>query len=74
MPSGSKTTTYLSITSELLRRGGLNDQRIAVWPIIAAAREQSHALAFTLDDQAIAIMFHFVKEIRAGRNCGAARR
>ena len=35
---------------------GLNDQGIAVGPVITVSGEQLHALAVELDDQAIAIM------------------
>jgi len=39
---------------------------------MAIAGEQPHALAFTLDNQAIAIMLYFVKPIRPGGDFGAA--
>ena len=50
----------------------LDDQRVSVCPVMAIAGEQPHALAFTLDNQAIAIMLYFVKPIRPGGDFGAA--
>jgi hypothetical protein len=38
------------------------------------ACKQPDALALPLDDQAVAVVFDFVKPIRAGRNFSAARR
>ena len=52
----------------------LGDQRMSIGPVIAAARQQSHALALTLDNQAVAVVFNFVKPVRTGRDFGAARR
>src|SRR5207248_11573029 len=51
---------------------GLNNQRVTIGPIIAATGQQPDALAFTLDNQAIAIMLYFVKPIRPGGDFGAA--
>ncbi len=49
------------------------DQREAVRPIEAPAREQSHSWAVPLHDQSVAIVFDFVKPVGAGRNLGSAR-
>ena len=50
------------------------DQREAVRPIEAPAREQPDAGAIALDDQAIAVMLDFVNPVRAVRNLSSARR
>ena len=52
---------------------GLDDQRVTIRPIITAAREQPHALAFTLQNQAIPIVLDLMKPIRAGWDFGTAR-
>ena len=52
---------------------GLRDEGVTVRPIIAAPREQPHALAFTLDDQAKTVVLDLVKEIRSGWDFSAAR-
>ena len=51
---------------------GLSDQRVTIRPVVATAGEQPHALAFTLDDQAVTVVLYFVKSIRAGGDFGAA--
>jgi hypothetical protein len=61
-----------SITNEAERLRGLSDQRIAVGPVVAVARERSHALLIFLDDQAITVVLDFVKPVRAGRHFGGA--
>ena len=50
----------------------MGNERVTIRPIIAAAGQQPHALAFTLNDQAIAVMLDFVKPIRAGGDFGGA--
>ena len=59
---------------------GLDDQRIAIAPVMAVAGEQPHALAVALDDQAVAVVLDFVDPFRpvgdfgaAGRNAGLER-
>jgi|1186.fasta_scaffold150316_2 hypothetical protein len=59
-----------AITTSLTNE--LRFQRVPIRPIIAAAGQQSHALALTLDDQAIAVVLYFVKPVRAGWKLGAA--
>ena len=39
----------------------------AFGPVVTVAREQPHALALALDDQAIAVLFDFVKPVWPGR-------
>ena len=53
---------------------GLDDQRIAVTPIVAFPGEQPDALAIALDDQAIAVALDFVKLVRPVKHRGTARR
>ena len=53
---------------------GLNDQRIAVAPVVAVAGEQPHALALALDDQAVAVVLDLVDPLRPVRDLGAAGR
>jgi hypothetical protein len=53
---------------------GLDDQRIAVGPVVAIAGEQPDALAFALNDQAVPVMLDLVNPVRTGRNLGSARR
>ena len=45
--------------------GQLDDQGIAIGPVVAVAGEQPHALAVALDDQAVAVVFDFMDPVRA---------
>ena len=47
--------------------GSGRDQRIAIGPIVAAAREQPHAVALLANDQPVAIVLDFVNPLRADR-------
>ena len=51
---------------------GFGDQRVSVGPIVAPPRQQPHALTLALHNQAVSVVFDFVKPIRAGWNFGAA--
>lgn len=50
---------------------GLDDQRVAVGPVVAVAGDQPDALAVMLNYQAVAIVLDFVKPFRADRNLGS---
>jgi len=43
---------------------GLNDQRVAIGPVVAVAGEEPDALSFTLNDQPVAVHIHFVQPFR----------
>ena len=47
-------------------QGGLHDPRVTAGPVMAAARDQAHAVAIALQPQPIAIVFHFVQPVGAG--------
>jgi hypothetical protein len=60
------------LVSVLQRR--LDDPRIALSPIVSAARDQTHAIAVALDPQAVAVIFDLVEPIRAvGDFCTSGR-
>lgn len=61
------------MTNELMRlRGaGLGGQRKAIAAVVIGAREQLHALALALDDQAIIVMLNSVDPVGAGAMAGA---
>ena len=48
------------------------DPWIALGPVIAAARDQPHAIAVALDPQAVAVVLDLVEPIRAARDLDAA--
>jgi hypothetical protein len=52
----------------------LGDQQEAAAPVVADAREQPHAFAVALNDQAIAVVLDFVDPFRAVGNLGATGR
>jgi hypothetical protein len=53
---------------------GFNDQRVSITPVVAVAREQPNALAFTVNRKAVAVVFDFVDPIRPRRyRCSAGR-
>ena len=52
----------------------LNDQWVAIGPVVTVAREQANALAFPMNGKAIAIVFDFVDPIRPRRHRGSAGR
>ena len=43
----------------------LGDQRIAVAPVVAIAREQPHALVLALDNQPVAVVLDLVNPFRS---------
>jgi hypothetical protein len=64
---------FPSMTDEVfLSRSRPQHQRLTIGSVIAAVGQQPHALAFTLNDQPVAVVLDFVKPIRAGWNFGAA--
>jgi hypothetical protein len=54
--------------------GSLDDQRIAVAPVVAIAREHPHALALALNEQAITVVLDFVKPVGVMGDFGPAGR
>src|SRR4029077_19707711 len=61
----------LAIDNELLHavlQRSLGDPWIALGPVVAVAGDQPHAIAVALDAQAIAVIFDFVKPVRARWN------
>ena len=61
----------LAIDHELLvavLAGGLDDPRIPVGPVVAAAGDQAHAVATALQAETIAVVLHLMKPLRAGRD------
>src|SRR5262249_728631 len=61
---------YELLVSVLQR--GLDDPGITLAPVIAAARDQPHAIAVALDPQAIAVILDLVEPIRAAGDLDAA--
>jgi hypothetical protein len=57
-----------------IARRSLDDQRVSPAPVVATAREQTHALAVALDDKAVAVELDLVNPFRAVRDLGAAAR
>jgi hypothetical protein len=55
-------------------QGGLGNPWIALRPIIAAARDQPHPIAITLNADAKAVMLDFVKPLWPGRDVGCISR
>ena len=55
-------------------QGGLGNPRIALRPVLTAARDQAHPIAITLDANAEAVMLDFMKPLWTGRNLGRIRR
>ena len=53
--------------------GGFDDPGISAGPVIAVAGEQPHAVAVPLNAEAVAIIFHFMEPIGAGRHGLAGR-
>src|SRR4051812_41079532 len=51
----------------------LDDDGVAVGPVVAVPGEPPNALAVALDDQSVAIMLDFMEPVRTGGNGGAAR-
>jgi hypothetical protein len=50
---------------------GFSDPWEAFCPVVPAARDQSHAINVALDPHTKAVIFDFVKPLRAGRDLGA---
>ncbi|RXH34376.1 hypothetical protein XH99_01120 [Bradyrhizobium nanningense] len=57
------TVDHGLLRSVLERR--LNDPRKALCPIVTATRDQAHAVAIALQAEAINVVLHFMKPIRA---------
>ena len=65
-------TASPSITNfHAVRQRSLDNPRIALAPVIAAARDQPYAVAVAFNSQAITIIFDLVKPFRAGRDFGS---
>jgi hypothetical protein len=45
---------------------GLNDTRIALGPVVATFGDQPHEFVLALEAKAIALIFDFIKPLRAG--------
>jgi hypothetical protein len=53
---------------------GFHDPWIAAGPIVAAPRDQAHAIAVARQAEAITVVLYFVKLIRAVRDSGTLGR
>ena len=63
----------LGVNDELLDavlQGRLDDPGIAVGPVVAAPGDQADQVAVTLKPEAIAVVLHLVKPVRARRDAG----
>jgi hypothetical protein len=63
----------LAVDHELLDPvflGGLDDPQISSGPVAAATGDQPHPHPVALKTEAVAVIFHFMQPIRAGRNAG----
>jgi hypothetical protein len=52
---------------------GLGDPRVALGPVIAAARDQAYAIGVALQADAIAVVLDLVEPVSAGRDLGPGR-
>src|SRR3954466_7409943 len=55
-------------------QGGLCNEWVSIRPVVATARQQTHALALALNNQAITIMLDLVNPIGPRRHFGAGCR
>lgn len=53
---------------------GLHDPRISVGPVIATARDQSHAVAIALQPEPVAVVLDLVEPVRTGGDGGGFAR